>query len=621
MSLIALVGLPNSGKTALFNSITKNHQRVANFPGITVEKKFGKALIGENALDVVDLPGVYTLDASTLDEKVTRDYILNKNKEERPDVFVLVVDSTNLRKSLYLALQIKELGQKFVVALNMIDIAEKRGMKLDVDKLSGALGARIVPTVATGRKGMIELIEACIEEKAAPDKEFTYKKTFESDIKEPRYIKSKLAQVESILKDSVKAPLNRDNFTEAVDNIVLHPVLGLVILFSILLMTFQLLFAWADPFVGMIESGFEYLGSAAANVLPDGYLQSLVVDGVLAGVAGVMVFLPHICFLFILINFLEDFGYLGRAAFLLDYIMRKLGLPGKAVVPLLSSHACAIPGIMATRIMENPAERLITMMVAPLTTCSARLPVYTLLIAATIPNKTVFGFLGLPGLALFALYAGGIVSAFIVAFIMKKTMVKGAPSYLMMELPGYRTPKLSNILRSAWQKASLFIKKAGTVIVVLSMVIWALVTFPNPPQSATEPAINYSYAARIGQTFEPVFRPLGFDWRITTALIPSFGAREVLVASLATVMSVEDAGDEDATVQTLKERISSEFSLATMVALMIWFIFSPQCISTFAVLRNETNGFKVPLIYGAYTLALAYLMALLAYQLTAYLSA
>lgn len=621
MSLIALVGLPNSGKSALFNSLTNNRQRVANFPGITVEKKFGNTTYGEHSLRVVDLPGVYTLDAASLDEKVTRDYVLNKQKDEKADVFVLVVDSTNLKKSLYLALQIKELGQKFVVALNMMDIANKRGLELDLDKLSAVLGATVVPTVAVDKKGMNELMQACLDEKARPAKEFNYSKTFESDIKEPAYIKSKLLEVERILKESVKAPLSRDNFTDALDNILLHPVFGLIILFAVLLLTFQLLFAWADPFVGLIESGFEVLGSLVDVSLADGYLKSLLIDGVIAGVAGVMVFLPHICFLFILINFLEDFGYLGRAAFLLDYVMRKLGLPGKAVVPLLSSHACAIPGIMATRIMENPAERLVTMLVSPLTTCSARLPVYTLLIAATIPDEKVFGFLGLPGLALFALYAGGIIAAFVVAFIMKKTMVKGAPSHLMMELPGYRTPRLVNILRSTWQKAFLFVKKAGTVIVVLSMIIWALVTFPNPPEDATEPAINYSYAARVGKTFEPIFSPLGFDWRITTALVPSFGAREVLVSSLATVMSVEEGEDEDATIQSLKGQMAQNFSLATMVALMVWFIFSPQCISTFAVLRNETNGFKVPLLYGGYTLILAYVMAAIAYKVTSLLSA
>lgn len=604
--------------------MTNNNQRVANFPGITVEKKFGKATFGEHALNVVDLPGVYTLDAASLDEKVTRDYILNKRKEEKADIFVIVVDSTNLKKSLYLALQIKELGQKFVVALNMMDIAEKRGLKLDVDKLSQALGAKVIPTVATNRKGMSELMQTCLDEQSsihAEPKEFTYRPSFESDIKEPKYIKDKLAQVESIIGDSVKTPISRDNFTEAVDSVVLHPVLGLGILFAVLLLTFQLLFAWADPFVGLIENGFELLASGVSAVVPPGYFHSLLVDGVIAGVAGVMVFLPHICFLFILINFLEDFGYLGRAAFLLDYIMRKLGLPGKAVVPLLSSHACAIPGIMATRIMENPAERLVTMLVSPLTTCSARLPVYTLLIAATIPDRTVFGFLGLPGLALFALYAAGIFAAFVVAFIMKKTMVKGAPSHLMMELPGYRAPKIMNVLRSTWQKASLFVRKAGTIIVVLSIIIWALVSFPNPPENATESAINYSYAAKIGKTFEPIFRPLGFDWRITTALIPSFGAREVLVSSLATVMSVEESGSEEGKVGSLKGLIAREFSLASMIALMVWFIFSPQCISTFAVLRNESNGYKVPLIYGAYTLALAYLMALIAYQVTLFLSA
>tara|TARA_Y100000780_G_scaffold232594_1_gene268501 strand:+ start:168782 stop:170653 length:1872 start_codon:yes stop_codon:yes gene_type:complete len=623
MSLLALVGLPNSGKSALFNALTKNRQRVANFPGITVEKKKGKTVYNEQPFEVVDLPGVYTLDAASLDEKVTRDYVLNKKKEEKADVFVIVVDSTNLRKSLYLALQIKELGQKFVVAMNMMDVAQKRGLKLDLDLLSESLGAKVVPTVAVDNQGLNELMQACLEEQKAPSKTLNYKKSFESDIKDPEYIQNKLSEVENIIKHSVKTPISRDNFTEKLDSILLHPVFGLVILFAILLLTFQLLFAWADPFVGWIEGGFELVASGVDGLLPDGYLKNLVIDGIIAGVGGVMVFLPHICFLFILINLLEDFGYLGRAAFLLDYVMRKLGLPGKAVVPLLSSHACAIPGIMSARIMENPTERWVTMMVSPLTTCSARLPVYTLLIAAAIPNQTVFGFLGLPGLVLFALYALGIISSFVVAYVMKRTMVKRAPSHLMMELPGYRMPRLTNVLRSTFQKAMMFVKKAGTVIVVLSIIIWALVSFPNPPAGAEGHPINHSYAAKIGKTFEPIFRPMGFDWRLTTALIPSFGAREVLVSSLSTVMSVEASEEEgeEGLVQTLKDVVATEFSLATMFALMVWFVFSPQCISTFAVLRNETDGYKTPLMYGAYTLALAYIMSLLTYQLTAFLSA
>ncbi|MBC75526.1 MAG: ferrous iron transporter B [Halobacteriovoraceae bacterium] len=623
MSLLALVGLPNSGKSALFNALTKNRQRVANFPGITVEKKKGKTVYNEQPFEVVDLPGVYTLDAASLDEKVTRDYVLNKKKEEKADVFVIVVDSTNLRKSLYLALQIKELGQKFVVAMNMMDVAQKRGLKLDLDLLSESLGAKVVPTVAVDNQGLNELMQACLEEQKATSKTLNYKKSFESDIKDPEYIQNKLSEVENIIKHSVKTPISRDNFTEKLDSILLHPVFGLVILFAILLLTFQLLFAWADPFVGWIEGGFELVASGVDGLLPDGYLKNLVIDGIIAGVGGVMVFLPHICFLFILINLLEDFGYLGRAAFLLDYVMRKLGLPGKAVVPLLSSHACAIPGIMSARIMENPTERWVTMMVSPLTTCSARLPVYTLLIAAAIPNQTVFGFLGLPGLVLFALYALGIISSFVVAYVMKRTMVKRAPSHLMMELPGYRMPRLTNVLRSTFQKAMMFVKKAGTVIVVLSIIIWALVSFPNPPAGAEGHPINHSYAAKIGKTFEPIFRPMGFDWRLTTALIPSFGAREVLVSSLSTVMSVEASEEEgeEGLVQTLKDVVATEFSLATMFALMVWFVFSPQCISTFAVLRNETDGYKTPLMYGAYTLALAYIMSLLTYQLTAFLSA
>lgn len=615
MMNLALIGLPNSGKSSLFNSLTGNKQRVANFPGITVEKKSGTFNTGDVSHSIVDLPGVYTLDVSTLDEKVTRDYIFNKATEEKADVFVLVMDATNLKKSLYLALQLQEIGQKFVVALNMMDVSETRGQKLDIAKLSSELGGiPVIPTTATEGKGLDQLLNAITNISNNEKVSLNVSKEFQKEIKEPKYIQAKLAKIDTILERVILQKIKQDNFTAKLDSIVLHEIWGPLILLGILVLVFQLLFAWSDPFMGLIEGGFEWLAAFVTELLPSGYLQSLIIDGVIAGVGGILVFLPHIVFLFIIIHTLEDFGYLGRAAFLLDFMMRKLGLPGKAVIPLLSSHACAIPGIMSARIIENPVQRLITMMISPLTTCSARLPVYTLLIAVIVPDEKVFGFLGAPGLALFGLYLFGIVSAFAVAFIAKKTYAPQSPSYLLMELPPYRMPKALNVLRGALQKGWVFVKKAGTVILLLSIIIWGLVTFPKPPADADKPDIYYSYAASVGRTFEPVFRPLGFDWKITTALIPSFAAREVLVAAMGTVYAVDGDDTEDEGFLTeLSSILTKNYSLGTLMALLIWFVFSPQCIATFGVMKKETNGYKMPLVFGAYTLFMAYFFSYLAY--------
>jgi ferrous iron transport protein B len=615
MSLVALVGLPNSGKSSLFNSITKNRQRVANFPGITVEKRIGNGEFNNKQFQIVDLPGVYTLDASSLDEKVTRDYIFDKIKEEKANVFVLVIDATNLKKSLYLALQLKEIGQKFVIALNMFDIAKTRGQELDIEKMSKALGGvEIVPTVAVSSKGIDKLLEAVERETLKEKTHIDIPTNYQLQIKATDYVKDKLNIVEDLLTEITVKKLKSDNFTEKLDSVVLHPIFGPAILMTILVLIFQLLFAWSDPFMGMIEAGFEGLAAIAGQYIPEGLFQSLIIDGVIAGVGGILVFLPHIIFLFVIIYFLEDFGYLGRAAFLLDFIMRKVGLPGKAVVPLLSSHACAIPGIMSARIIENPMQRLVTMMISPLTTCSARLPVYTLLIAVIVPDIKVMGFLGLPGLTLFGLYMFGILSAFAVSFIAKKTFIPTSPSYLMMELPPYRIPKLVNVIRGALQKGWIFVKKAGTVILLLSIIIWGLVTFPHAPENADKPAIHYSYAASIGKTFEPVFRPLGFDWKITTALIPSFAAREVLVAAMGTVYAVDGEDVEDESyLGDLSAILAENYSIATLMALLIWFVFSPQCIATFGVMKKETGGYKMPLLFGAYTLAMAYIFSLITY--------
>lgn len=614
MANIGLIGLPNSGKSALFNALTGNRQRVANFPGITVDRKQGERLIDGKVVNIVDLPGIYTLDANSLDERVTRDYILNDDLERNADAFILVVDATNIKKSLFLIEQMKELQAPFIVALNMIDLSEKRGQKIDLEALAQHLGGvSIVPTVAVEDEGLEQLDHALLKVLHYEKKKLCHSPTFIQDIKRPEYIKGKLEQINIVLKEIIKAPIKKDTFTEKMDSVVLHPVFGMGIMLCIFIGLFQLLFVGADPFIGWIEGAFELLAQGVDSLLSDGYLKSLIIDGIIAGVGGVVVFLPHIVFLFICIYFLEDFGYLGRAAFLLDYIMRKLGLPGKAVVPLLSSHACAIPGIMATRIIEDRKQRLITMLISPLMACSARLPVYTLLIAAIVPNQKVMGFLGLPGLVLFSLYAFAIVTSFVVAFISRKVMAGASVSYLMMELPPYRVPRLINVLRGSWQKGMIFLKKAGTIIFTLSIVIWGLVTFPSAPENAVGPKINYSAAATIGRAFQPLFSPLGFDWKMTTALIPSFGAREVLVSAMGTVMAMEEE-DEDKLIEDLSSVMKKEYSLATLLALLVWFVFSPQCISTFAILKKETNGYKIPLIFVAYTLSLAYFFSFITYQ-------
>ena len=612
MSVVALVGLPNSGKSSLFNALTNSRQRIANFPGITTEKKIGTMV--DSGKSIIDLPGVYTLDAASLDEKVTRDFIFDKTDSEKAELFVLVMDATNLKKSLYLALQLKEINQKFILALNMMDLAKKRGQELDLDKLSSHLGGiKVLPVSAVTGLGIQDL-KTLIQESEYSHRQLELPKDYQSKIKQTDYVKDKLDKVQSIISDITIKNILADNLTEKLDRVFLHPWLGPIVLITVLLFMFQLLFTWSDPFMGWIESFFGLIGELVSSFLPDGYLKSMLVDGVIAGVGGILVFLPHIVFLFLIIYFLEDFGYLGRVAFSLDYLMRKMGLPGKAVVPMLSSHACAIPGIMSARIIENHQQRLITMMVSPLTTCSARLPVYTLLIGVMVPKESFIGPISLQALTLFSLYALGIVSAFVIAVIARKTYLPTSPAYLLMELPAYRVPSLKKILKQSLLKGWIFVKKAGTVILLLSIVIWALVTFPKAPENADQPEVNYSYAAKIGQTFEPIFRPLGYDWRLTTALIPSFAAREVMVAAMGTVYAVEgDDSEDESFLKNLSDILSTQYSLATMMSLLVWFVFAPQCISTFAVLKKETGGYKYPLIFMGYTLVMAYVFAALTY--------
>ncbi len=601
MKRVALVGTPNVGKTALFNALTGSFQKVANFPGVTVEKKIARM---SAHVELVDLPGLYSLDVATLDEKVTRDFLTGKTSGEA-DAFVVVLDATNLPKSLYLLLQLTELGHRPLVALTQMDQSDRRGQKLDLEAFAKELGCDVVPVSAASGKGMAELKSAIASLPAMPPVRLP--ENHQRAIKEHDYVLGKFRAVDDMLARSVKAPLKPDTLTAKLDRWALHPVWGFAVLALVLLTMFQALFTWAAPLQDGIEAGVAILANAANSSVPGTLLRSLVADGIISGVGSVVVFLPQILLLFLFIQILEDAGYLGRAVFLMDGFMRKLGLPGKAMVPFLSSHACAIPGVMATRIMEDKRERLVTMLVLPLTTCSARLPVYTLLIAALLPPAEVVGPFTWQGLALFGLYGFAVASALLVAFVLRKALPKEAPSMLLMELPPYRLPRLRHLWKGMLSKARIFLGKAGRVILALSLVIWALVSFPRS-DSGEFARVESSYAAQIGRAFEPVFAPLGFDWRINTALIPAIGAREVMVASLGTVFAVE--GEEG-----LTETLAARYTPATLLALILWFVFAPQCISTFAVMRRESGGWAVPLGMVAYTFVLAWLAAFAAFRI------
>lgn len=605
---IALVGMPNVGKTALFNKLTGSFQRVANFPGVTVEKKAGwVSEKGHKVLEVIDLPGIYSLDATTLDEKVTKDFLLQKEREQTADLFVLVLDATNLDKSLYLAFQLKQLGYPLIISLNLMDEAKKRSLSLDLDAFAEKLNAVVVPTSASTGDGVLNLIHAIKTELSQSKKyELNVPDHFQKVFRSPNYVNGIFKQIDKLLNEVTITKLKPDTFSKKIDHFVLHPVWGFVILFTLLIVMFQTLFSWASPLQDLIESSFSTAGELASQWIYHPLLESLIVDGIINGVGGVIVFLPQIVLLFLFIQFLEDLGYLGRAAFMMDSFMRKIGLPGKSVIPLLSSHACAIPGILSTRVIDNNRERLITMLVIPLTTCSARLPVYAILIAAIIPDLPIGGmsWIRLPGLVLFGLYILGFVSALVVSFIFKRTLPHSSPSMLLMELPPYRIPKFKNLIRVMKNKAEIFLKKAGGIILVVSIVIWCLVTFPQVDGVSH---IDQSYAASIGRIFEPLFHPLGFDWRITTALIPSIGAREVVVSALSMVLSVEEGTKEQVALL-----LTQQFGLGTLAALLIWFVFAPQCISTFAVLKRETNSLKWPVVMVIYTMALAYVFAFIA---------
>lgn len=611
---IALVGNPNCGKTSLFNHLTGTRQKVANYAGVTVERKVGHFnLPSGKSVRVLDLPGTYSLNAASPDEAITRDVVQGKLAEEgQQDAFLCVVDATNLKLHLGLVLEMIELGRPMLLVLNMMDEARRRGMQINTQKLSERLGVPVVETVAVRRSGIENLMNALDQGKyALPHTELT-------GLKGDAHQK-----VETLLNDVVQYVDQEDKRSDFLDKVFLHPVLGLVSLAVMMFIIFQAVFAWAAPFMDGIETFFGWLGEVIGGSIAHPLLNSLVVDGIIAGAGGVVVFLPQILILFFFILMLEESGYLPRAAFLLDKLMFKAGLSGRAFIPLLSSFACAIPGIMATRSISDPRDRLTTIFVAPLMTCSARLPVYALLIAAFIPEQTVWGLFNLQGLVLFALYMAGILSALGVSFVLKFFQKDKSDHMLLMELPSYRFPDIKNVWIGLLDRARIFLKRVGGIIFALSILLWFLCTFPQPPEGATMPAIDYTFAGMLGHIMQPIFAPLGFNWQICIALIPAMAAREVVVAALGTIYAL--SGDEDAMADGLASIISSGgdlgWSLATGLSLLVWFIYAPHCLATLATVRRETASWKTVGFMTVYLFGLAYLMSFLTYQIASNLLA
>jgi ferrous iron transport protein B len=609
---LALVGTPNSGKTSLFNALTGSRQKVANYPGVTVERKEGFFVTPQGRqVSLVDLPGTYSLRGRSPDEEITRDMVLGRTSGETvPDLVLCVADATNLRLTIRLVLELKATGRPLALVLNMFDIAERRGVAVDVPGLSASLGVPVVTSIAVRKGGTAKLLRLTDEIAAggkAPAGENRWQPLTAAELR------ANQREADRIIAEHVSLPTRPDTWTTRIDAVVLHPVAGLLILALILFVMFQAVFAWAQPLMELLSSSFGALGQLVHDKLPAGLFQSFLQNGVISGVGSVVVFLPQIVIIFLFILLLEDFGYMARAAFLMDRIMGGAGLHGRAFIPLLSSFACAIPGIMATRVIDNRRDRLTTILIAPLMTCSARIPVYTLIISAFIPDEQVWGWLNVRGLVMFGLYAAGICSALLMSFLIKFFMLRDyQPAPFMLELPDYKLPRLKSIVLGTYTRAKMFLQRAGTTIFSMMVLIWFLASFPQPPAGAIEPAIDYSIAAWIGKTLEPLLAPVGFNWQIAVALIPGMAAREVAVAALGTVYAIE--GGKEAAEQ-IGQMLATKWSLATALSFLIWYIFAPQCASTLAVIRRETGSWKWMAVTFFYMLTLAYLASFATYQI------
>ncbi len=600
LPLVAVAGSPNAGKSALFNALTGARQKVGNYPGVTVERHSGRLTLADGRpVEMVDLPGAYSLEPASPDEAVTRDVLLGKQAGERqPDALVIVIDASNLDNHLRFCLQLIELGHPTIVALNMVDLAKRDGLELSVERLSRELGVPVIETVAVRRRGIAELRTALDDMLSAPF----------CGVHEP--VKSDLIHLQRRAREIATAavisetPVRR--WTHRLDSVLLHPVVGPIILALIMFVMFQGVFAWSETPKSWIEEGVASLSNLVSGAMPAGLLRSMIVDGAIAGVGAVITFLPQILILFFFILLLEGTGYMVRAAFLMDRLMHGVGLSGRAFIPLLSSFACAVPGIMATRTIEDPKDRLTTILVAPLMTCSARLPVYTLIIAAFIPNTRLAWGVGLQGVVMFGLYVTGICGALLAALVLRRGVLKGGGGGFMMELPKYQWPPLKDVVIGILTRAEIFLKRAGTIILGTTIILWALASIPQagPGQKQSDVSI----AGKIGRGIETVVRPIGFNHDISMALLPAMAAREVAVSAIATVYSI-DSPDEKAGATTLQDKLQHRWSLATALAFLAWFVFAPQCISTIAVTRRETNGWKWPLFMVGYLFVLAYAFA------------
>ena len=609
---VALLGNPNCGKTALFNLLTGSRQKVANYAGVTVERKEGVVTTASGARVVVlDLPGAYSLNALSADEAITRDIVTGQRAgEPLPSLLVCVADATNLQLNLRLVLEARALGLPMVLALNMADAARRAGIVINRDVLSKELGMPVLETVGIRGDGAAQLT-AFLDGWRDPSTEPVTAPKWQA----PGFdeVMSTQMEVRRILRLAVQAPAESLQLDDAIDRVVMHPLWGMLLLAAVLFLMFQAVFSWATVPMDVIKGAVEWVSEMVRSGMPEGVLQSLLTDGILAGAGGVLVFLPQILILFFFILLLEDSGYLPRAAFLLDRVMGTVGLSGRSFIPLLSSFACAIPGVMAAHTITHWRDRLVTIMIAPLMTCSARLPVYALLIGAFIPDKTVWGFFNLQGLVMFSLYFGGIASAMAVAGAFKLWRGNARPTPLMMELPAYRMPSLRSLVMGLYERALIFLKRVGGIILSLTVILWFLSTFPAPPDGATGPAIQYSLAGQLGQALQVVFAPIGFNWQIAIALVPGLAAREVAVGALGTVYALSATGPDVAS--TLGPLIAQSWSMATALSLLVWYVFAPQCLSTLATVKRETNSWRYAILMAAYLFALAYVASWITYRL------
>ncbi len=610
--LVALVGNPNAGKSALFNALTGARQKVGNYPGVTVERHSGRLVLDDGRpVELIDLPGAYSLEPSSPDERVTRDVVTGASSLERlPDALVVVVDAANLDNHLRFTLQLIALGLPVVVALNMVDLAERDGLTLDPVVLARELGVPVIPTVAVRKRGLDALKAALGEVVGGGGRKPQANAGTQDDIVHLQRRARHIAAAATVSETAGR------RWAHMLDSVALHSVAGPLLLVTILFVMFQAVFTWASVPADAIDAGFGWLQDAIKTAMPDGFFRSLITDGLIAGVGAVIVFLPQILILFLFILVLESSGYMVRAAFLMDRLMATVGLSGRAFIPLLSSFACAVPGIMATRTIDDEKDRLTTILIAPLMTCSARWPVYTLIIGAMIPNTRLAPFVRLQGVVMFGLLVIGIAGAYVAALILRRTVTKGESSGFMMEMPKYQVPRIRDVLLGLWQRAVIFLKRAGTIIAATTVVLWLLLSFPKPPEGSGISPVDYSIGGRIGHGIEYVVKPIGFNRDIALALLPAMAAREVAVSAIGTVYAIDDA--EGSGQDRITDQIRGRWTLPTALAFLMWFVFAPQCISTIAVTRRETNGWKWPLFMVGYLFAAAYIMAGLTYWLAVF---